>query len=204
MTRRPCLRYGWAMASVGYARVSTRDQHAEGQIDALTAAGCTRIFTDTASGKLATRPQLDAALTYLREDEDTLVVTRLDRLGRSVANLKAIADTLAARRIGLRAIEQGIDTTTPGGRLFFHLLAAMAEFERDLIVERTYEGLAAARARGRVGGRKPKMSPTKIKQARRMYDAREHTVAQIAETFSVSPSTIYRHLDVDTTTRSRR
>lgn len=185
------------MAIIGYARVSTRDQNPDSQTDALQTAGCTKIFTDHASGKLAKRPSLTEALGYLR-DGDTLVVTKLDRLGRSVRNLKEISDELQQRRIGLKAISQGIDTTTPGGRLFFHMLAAIAEFEHDLIVERTQEGLAAARARGRSGGRRPKMSATKITQARAMYDSGDYTVQEIAETFGVSRPTVYRHLERDT------
>lgn len=181
------------MAMIGYARVSTRDQHPEGQTDLLEAACCSKVFVDRASGTLANRPALADALTYLREG-DTLVVTKLDRLGRSVRNLKQIADELQARGIGLRALSQGIDTTSPGGRLFFHMLAAIAEFEHDLIVERTKEGLAAARARGRNGGPKFKMTPAKIRQARAMYDAGGHTVQEIADTFGVSRPTIYRHL----------
>lgn len=114
--------------------------------------------------------------------------------GRSVKHLKEIADDLQDRDVGLRALSQGIDTTTPGGRLFFHMLAAIAEFEHDLIVERTHDGLAAARARGRKGGPKFKMTPTKARQARVMYDAGEHTVQEIADTFGVSRPTIYRHL----------
>jgi len=179
---------------IGYARVSTREQHPEAQTDALAAAGCEKLFVDHASGILATRTALEQALGYLRAG-DTLVVTKLDRLGRSVRNLKALADQLQSRQVGLRALSQGIDTTTPGGRLFFHMLAAIAEFEHDLIVERTVDGLAAARARGRLGGPKFKMTPIKIAQARAMYDAGEHTVAQIADTFGVSRPTIYRHLD---------
>jgi DNA invertase Pin-like site-specific DNA recombinase len=181
------------MAIIGYARVSTRDQHPEAQIDALAAAGCEKIFTDHASGTLARRTGLDDALGYLRSG-DTLVITKLDRLGRSVRNLKLIADDLQARGVGLRALSQGIDTTTPGGRLFFHMLAAIAEFEHDLIVERTHDGLAAARARGRKGGPKPKMTPTRVSQARAMYDAGQHTVQEIADTFGVTRPTIYRHL----------
>ncbi|WP_178946204.1 recombinase family protein [Kocuria sp. TGY1127_2] len=149
-----------------------------------------------ASGTLAKRPALSRALEYLREG-DTLVVTKLDRLGRSVGNLKDVADQLQNQGVGLVALSQGIDTTTAGGRLFFHMLAAIAEFEHDLIVERTRDGLAAARARGRKGGPKFKMTPTKAKQARAMYDAGEHTVQEIAETFGVSRPTIYRHLGED-------
>jgi len=156
-------------------------------------AGCEKTFTDHASGTLAKRPALDEALGYLRAG-DTLVVTKLDRLGRSVRNLKQIVDDLQARHVGLRALSQGIDTTTPGGRLFFHMLAAIAEFEHDLIVERTHDGLAAARARGRNGGPKFKMTPNKIAQARAMYDDGKHTVQQIADTLGVSRPTVYRHL----------
>ena len=181
------------MALVGYARVSTREQHPEGQTDALSAAGCAKVFVEHASGVLARRAVFDETLRYLREG-DTLVVTKLDRLGRSVRNLKQIADELQERGVGLRALSQGIDTTTPGGRLFFHMLAAIAEFEHDLIVERTHDGLAAARARGRKGGPKFKMTPNKIRQARSMYDSGNHTVQEIADTFGVSRPTIYRHL----------
>lgn len=185
------------MVSVGYARVSTRDQNPDAQTDALRSAGCEKIFVEHASGVLAKRPALDDALEYLR-DGDTLVVTKLDRLGRSVRNLKEVAEGLQLRRVGLKALSQGIDTTTPGGRLFFHMLAAIAEFEHDLIVERTHEGLAAARARGRKGGGRHKMTPTKVRQAQAMYDEKTYTVQQIAETFGVSRGTIYRHLTGDT------
>ncbi|NRG43136.1 recombinase family protein [Rathayibacter sp. VKM Ac-2835] len=185
------------MASIGYARVSTRDQNPDAQTDALEAAGCDKIFVEHASGVLARRPALTDALDYLREG-DTLVVTKLDRLGRSVRNLKEVVDGLQLRGVGLKALSQGIDTTTPGGRLFFHMLAAIAEFEHDLIVERTHDGLAAARARGRKGGGRFKMTPTKAKQARAMYEQKSYTVQQIAETFGVSRGTIYRHLTEDT------
>jgi DNA invertase Pin-like site-specific DNA recombinase len=178
---------------VGYARVSTREQNPDGQTDALGAAGCEKVFVEHASGTLDRRPVLTDAMGYLREG-DTLVVTKLDRLGRSVRNLKQVADELCRRGVGLRALSQGIDTTSAGGRLFFHMLAAIAEFEHDLIVERTHDGLAAARARGRKGGPRFKMTPTKVAQARVMYDGGEHTVQEIADTFGVSRPTIYRHL----------
>jgi DNA invertase Pin-like site-specific DNA recombinase len=185
------------MESIGYARVSTRDQHPEAQTDALKAAGCDKFFTDKASGKLARRPELDAALAYLRTG-DVLVITKLDRLGRSVRNLIDLADALQSRGIGLRVLHQGIDTTTPAGRMFFHVLAALAEFETALLSERTLDGLEAARARGRKGGRKPKLTPAKLATARQLYDAKAHTVAEIAEIVGVARSTLYRALTPET------
>jgi DNA invertase Pin-like site-specific DNA recombinase len=189
------------MSSVGYGRISTSDQNTDAQRDALTAAGCERIFLDTASGKLARRPKLDAALDFLRPG-DTLVITKLDRLGRSVRNLVDLSATLAERRVDLRVLHQGIDTSTPGGKLTFHILGAIAEFERDLISERTRDGLDAARARGRKGGRRPKMTPAKLATAHKLYDAREHTVAQIAEIIGVSRSTVHRALADEGTVRT--
>lgn len=181
------------MALIGYARVSTRDQHLDSQLDVLTRAGCVRIFQDTASGTLARRPQLDAALAFLRAG-DVLVVTRLDRLGRSVKHLKDVAEFLQNQGVGLQALEQGIDTSSAGGRLFFHMLAAIAEFERDLISDRTRDGLAAARARGRHGGRPQKLTPAKIAKARQWYDAGQMTVDEIGKALGVSRATIYRAL----------
>jgi DNA invertase Pin-like site-specific DNA recombinase len=178
---------------IGIARVSTRDQNPEAQEDALKAAGCEQIFTDKASGKLARRPELDKALMVAREG-DQIVVTKLDRLGRSLENLIELSKTLEARGIVLVVLDQGIDTSTAVGRMFFHILGAIAEFEHALMTERTHEGLAAARARGRVGGRKPKLRPRQIKLAQEMYDSREYTVQQIADEFSVTRPTIYRHL----------
>jgi DNA invertase Pin-like site-specific DNA recombinase len=182
------------MERVGYARVSTPEQHIDGQTDILERAGCDRVFVDHASGTLARRPELDAALAYLRRG-DVLVITRLDRLGRSVKHLKEVTDRLQMNGVELHAVTQGIDTTTPVGRLFFHILAAIAEFEHDLVVERTKEGLAAARARGRRGGRKPKMTPAKIQLARSMYDSKEYTLQQIADTLGVGRTTIHRSLE---------
>lgn len=179
---------------IGYARVSTDDQHPEAQGDILTAAGCIRVFTDRVSGKIARREALDTTLDHLRPG-DTLVITKLDRLGRSVRNLIDLADLLQSRGVGLRVLHQGIDTTTAAGKMFFHVLAAIAEFEATLISERTKDGLAAARARGRKGGRRPKLTPGKLATARKLYDAREHTVAEIAEIVGVARSTLYRALD---------
>ena len=178
---------------IGYARVSTTDQNAELQIDALKAAGCDRVFMDKASGSLASRPQLDRMLDHLRPG-DVVVVWRLDRLGRSLKNLIALVENLAERGVGFRSLTESIDTTTANGKLFFSIMGALAEFERELIRERTMAGLEAARARGRVGGRPSKMTPEKIKVAREMYDSKEHTVEAIAKTIGVSRKTVYRHL----------
>jgi DNA invertase Pin-like site-specific DNA recombinase len=185
---------------IGYGRVSTRDQNPEAQHDALQAAGCHEIFIDTTSGKLARRPELDKALLSANRAGDQLVVTKLDRLGRSLEHLIELAKALQARGIDLVVLDQGIDTSTAVGRLFFQILGAIAEFEHALLSERTIDGLAAARARGRTGAQKPKLGPRQIELARQMYDEtdehgkRSHTVAQIAAEFAVSRPTIYRHL----------
>ncbi|WP_030273713.1 recombinase family protein [Streptomyces sp. NRRL B-24484] len=178
---------------IGVARVSTRDQHPEAQQDALRAAGCEKVLTDKASGKLARRPELDKALLILREG-DQLVVTKLDRLGRSLENLIELSNELQEREVGLVVLDQGIDTTTPVGRMFFQILGAIAEFEHALMSERTMDGLAAARARGRTGGQKPKLGPRQVQLARAMYDSGDYTVQQIADEFGVTRPTIYRHL----------
>ena len=188
------------MARYGYARISTRSQRDDSQLDALRAAGCERIWADTASGKLARRPEWDNCLDHLRRG-DELVVTRLSRMARSVRHLTEIAALLAERGIDLVVLKQGIDTTTLAGRFTFHVLAAMDEMLADLISEGTREGLESARARGRVGGRKPKLTARQAEAARGMYDEtgadgrRKHTVAEIAETFGVSRKTVYRHLE---------
>src|SRR5664279_770649 len=143
---------------LGYARVSTDDQDASLQVDALKAAGCIKVFTDKASGALASRPQLDRMLDHLRPG-DIVVVWRLDRLGRSLKNLIALVEDLAEKGVGFRSLTESIDTTTANGKLFFSIMGALAEFERDLVRERTMAGLEAARARGRVGGRPAKMTP---------------------------------------------
>jgi DNA invertase Pin-like site-specific DNA recombinase len=185
---------------IGYGRVSTRDQHPEAQHDALDAAGCDQIFIDMASGKLARRPELDKAVFSANRPGDQIVVTKLDRLGRSLEHLIELSKLLQARGVALVVLDQGIDTSTAVGRMFFQILGAIAEFEHALMSERTMDGLAAARARGRTGGQKPKLGPRQIKLAREMYDEtdddgkRKHTVAQIAAEFGVSRPTIYRHL----------
>ena len=178
---------------LGYARVSTTEQDPSLQLDALTAAGCIKTFTDKTSGSLDRRPQLDRLLDQLRPG-DTVVVWRLDRLGRSLRHLIAISEDLGDRQVALRSLHEAIDTTTANGRLFFKIMGSLAEFERDLISERTKAGLAAARARGRKGGRPPVMTPQKVKVAREMYASQEHTVEEIARTVGVSRKTVYRHL----------
>lgn len=179
---------------IGYGRVSTRDQNPDSQRDALEAAECDEVFIDKASGKLARRPELDKALGRLRPG-DTFVITRLSRAMRSLRDLIDLAASLQARGIDLVVLKQGIDTTTPSGRLAFHIMGAIDEFQRELIVEGTHEGLAAARARGRKGGRKAKLSPDQVKLARQLYDKRDRTVQQIADVLGVSRVTVYRHLE---------
>lgn len=177
----------------GYARVSTGDQDARLQHDALAAAGCYKVFTDTASGTLASRPELGKLLDQLRPG-DTLVVWRLDRLGRSIRHLIDQLTELQERGIEFRSLQENIDTGSSGGRLVFHIFASLAEFERDLISERTHAGLEAARARGRRGGRPPLLSGDKLRTARKLYEQQEMTVAQIGEVLGVSRTTVYRAL----------
>jgi DNA invertase Pin-like site-specific DNA recombinase len=196
------FRYGRRVGHLlGYARVSTIDQDATLQIDALNRAGCYRVFVDTGSGSLQHRPELDKLLDQIRPG-DTLVVWRLDRLGRSIRHLIDQLQVLAERGVGFRSLQETIDTTSPGGRLVFHVFAALAEFERDLIRERTNAGLAAARARGRTGGRPSSLSSDQIKAARRMYDQNDMTVAQIGDVLGVSRTTIYRALNRQPATAS--
>ena len=179
---------------VGYARTSTPDQSAALQLDALEAAGCFRVFSEIASGVKDDRPQLAAALDHLRPG-DTLVVWRLDRLGRSLRHLIETINVLDARQVGFRSLTESIDTTTTAGRLLFHVFGALAEFERDLIRDRTAAGLASARARGRVGGRKPALTGDKLVLARSLYAGKEHTVMSIATMLGVSRATVYRAVE---------
>jgi len=187
---------------IGYGRVSTRDQNPDGQHDALDEAGCDEVLVDKASGKLASRPKLDEALRISRKG-DQLVVTKLDRLGRSLEHLMALSKQLQAKQVDLVVLDQGIDTSTAVGRMFFQILGAIAEFEHALMSERTRDGLDAARARGRTGGQKPKLTPCQAKIAQDMYELgpdgrRAHTVQQIANEFGVTRPTIYRHLQRQT------
>lgn len=182
---------GWGML-VGYARVSTDDQNLDLQTDALNSAGCSQLFTDQVSGAAMDKAGLTKALAYLREG-DTLVVWKLDRLGRTVKGLVELVDLLKARGIQFRSVTDGIDTSTPAGRFFFHMMAALAEMERDLIRERTNAGLAAARARGRLGGRKPKLDASKLESAQTLLAAKVE-VGVVAKNLGVSRTTLYRAL----------
>jgi DNA invertase Pin-like site-specific DNA recombinase len=181
---------------IGYARVSTLDQTLALQRDALTAAGCRRVFTDTLSGTKDHRPGLEEALSHLQSG-DTLVVWRLDRLGRSLKHLIDTVATLAQRGIGFQSLTEQIDTTTPGGLLIFHIFGALAQFERALIVERTQAGLAAARARGRQGGRPrgtTRYDPKKLALAEHLADDRERSITEICRTLGISRTTYYRYI----------
>jgi DNA invertase Pin-like site-specific DNA recombinase len=177
----------------GYARVSTFEQDEGLQLDALRAAGVDRVFTDRASGALEFRPALDELLGQLRAG-DTVVVWRLDRLGRSLRHLIDVMADLDRRGVALTSLRESIDTSTPGGRLVFHVFAALAEFERDLIRERTAAGLAAARARGRRGGRPTVWTTEKLATARSMHASGQHDVAAIARVLGVSRASVYRGL----------
>lgn len=180
---------------IGYGRVSTTDQNPDSQEDALTKAGCERRFVEKISGTKASRPQWNACKEALRKG-DTLVVTRLDRLGRSTKDLLEIAEFLESKGVNLVATEQeNIDTTTPHGKMFFTILAAVAEFEHAMMKARTLDGLAAARARGRKGGRRNALSPKQIDAIRNLYETGDTTVSQIAEAFKVSRPTVYRALE---------
>lgn len=181
-----------AMAiTVGYARVSTTSQHLDMQLDALKASGCTRVYTDTASGALSARPGLDQTLAELGEG-DTLVVWRLDRLGRSLPHLVDTIDNLTKRGVNLRSLHEAIDTTTPTGRLMVHLIASLAAFERELTIERTIAGLEAAKARGASLGRPTVWTPQRAEAAEALLTAGA-TVTEVAQALNVSRATVYRH-----------
>lgn len=178
---------------IGYARISTTEQDPALQLDALANAGCVKVFSDTASGSLDKRPELDRMFDQLRAG-DTVVVWRLDRLGRSLKHLIALVEDFEEQGVGFRSLTEAIDTTTAGGKLVFQIFGAMSEFERSIIRERTKAGLEAARARGRKGGRPTVMTTEKIKIARDLYNSKQFTVETIAKELGVSRRTIYRHL----------
>jgi DNA invertase Pin-like site-specific DNA recombinase len=181
---------------IGYARVSTHEQTLALQQDALTKADCARVFTDTASGAKADRPGLEEALGFVRAG-DTLVVWKLDRLGRSLPHLLETIAGLQGRGIGFKSLTEQIDTTTSGGKLIFHIFASLAEFERDILRERTNAGLKAARARGKKGGRPPATGLSdakKVALAQRLYDDPDNSIEDICKTLRVSRSTLYRYI----------
>ncbi|MGJ8678295.1 MAG: recombinase family protein [Akkermansiaceae bacterium] len=175
---------------IGYARVSTDEQSPELQIDALKSAGCERIYVDTVSGAKSDRPELEQLKSILRKG-DTLVVWRLDRLGRSLKDLITWMNELVEQEIHFESLQEKIDTATPTGKLVFHLFGAIAEFERDLIRERTHAGLVAARARGRKGGRKPKLSTSQRKVLAQLYREKKHSIAELTQMFSISRRLLY-------------
>jgi DNA invertase Pin-like site-specific DNA recombinase len=179
---------------IGYARISTHDRTLNLQQDALTKAGCNKIFTDTASGAKVERKGLDEALGYVRKG-DTLVVWRLDRLGRSLPHLIATMARLEEQGIGFKSLTENIDTTTSGGKLIFHIFGALAEFERNLIRERTQAGLTAARTRGRTGGRPKALTAKQRSIALDLYEKR-HSIAEICRTFKISKATLYRYIKI--------
>ena len=195
--------HGNTSHNIGYARISTQDQTLALQQDALAKVPCDRIFTDTASGAKTDRAGLTEALSQLRKG-DTLVVWKLDRLGRSLKNLIEVALDLEKRGIGLRSLQEQIDTTTPGGKLVFHVFGALAEFERDLVRERTQAGLSAARARGRVGGRRPVLTGKKAEMALAMYRSRALPVAEICKTLGVSRTSLYRLIGAQNTEKAQK
>lgn len=181
---------------IGYARVSTQDQNPELQLDALTAAGCEQIFQEKQSGKSRERPELETCLKVLRSG-DTLVVWRLDRLGRSLTDLVQIVHDLELRKVGFQSLNESIDTGNAGGKLIFHVFAALAEFERNLIKERTIAGLAAARARGRMGGRKAKLTKSDTRKAAAMLSDPMMTKTEVAKHFGVTRVTLNAALERD-------
>ena len=178
---------------VGYARVSTDDQNLNLQRDALDQAGCEQIFEDQLSGAKAERPGLHQALQYARAG-DTIVVWRLDRLSRSLKDLIEMVTLLESKGIGLKSLQEAIDTSSSSGKLIFHIFGALAEFERNLIRERTQAGLQAARARGRKGGRPKSLNKDKQALAVKLYDEKKHTVDQICEMMGISKPTLYKYI----------
>jgi DNA invertase Pin-like site-specific DNA recombinase len=178
---------------IGYARISTADQSLDLQVDALKAAGCEKIFQDVASGAKDERKGLADAIEFARAG-DVLTVWKLDRLGRSLKHLIETVNQLHKKGVGFASVQENIDTTTPGGKLIFHVFGALAEFERELIRERTHAGLKAARARGRTGGRKQKLTPKQIEMAKAMVSDPSISIGSICETLKISKPTLYRYV----------
>jgi DNA invertase Pin-like site-specific DNA recombinase len=178
---------------IGYSRVSTNDQSLQGQKDQLNAYGCEKIYTDIVSGSKAERPGLIDMLDFARAG-DTVIVSRLDRLGRGLKDLINIIGLLEHKQINFKSLAEDIDTSTSTGKLIFHIFGSFAEFERNLIVERTKIGLASARARGRIGGRPPKIDEEKMKLIKIMYDSKDTNVDTIVKHFDISKSTLYTYL----------
>lgn len=178
--------------TVGYARVSTQEQNLERQIDALKKYGIDKLYTEKMTGTKKHRPELDAMLDRL-EEGDVVVIESLSRLGRSTKDLLALIDTFEAKGIKLVSLKENIDTSTSTGRLLITVLSALAQFERDVIVERTNEGLTAARARGRKGGR-PRVPDAKVKQAIKLYNTKEYSLGEIEKLTGIKPNTLYRRL----------
>src|SRR5919202_2585919 len=180
---------------IGYARVSTNDQTLSLQVDALTKASCEKLFTDHISGTKAERPGLRDAMSHLRAG-DTLVVWRLDRLGRSLRHLIDTVTELEQLGIGFKSMQENIDTTTSGGKLVFHIFGSLEEFEREVIKERTAAGLEAARARGKVGGRHRRLDEKTAEMARRLYADRHNSVSEICKTLGITRMTLWRYVRV--------
>lgn len=183
---------------IGYARVSTGEQNLDLQTDALKQARCEKIFTDKISGAKANRPDLAKMMDMLRED-DTLIIWKLDRFGRSMKDLVLKVESLKERGIHFKSLTENIDTISPTGKLQFHFFSALAEFERDIIRERTMTGLWSARARGRIGGRPKAMTDEKLKMAQTLMKSKEHTITEICNMIEVSRTTLYRYLYPDGT-----
>lgn len=176
---------------IGYARVSTQEQNLEAQIEALKAAGCEKIFSEKLSGKSRNRPELERLINHLRTD-DVVVVTKLDRLARSISDLVSIMNALKTKEAGFKSLGEGMDLSSPQGRLQMNLFASIAEFERELIVQRTQDGLAHARAQGRVGGRRPALNDLQRQEVIARVERGDITIPDVAKLFKVSPATVHR------------
>ncbi|MFN7094072.1 MAG: recombinase family protein [Burkholderiales bacterium] len=180
--------------NIGYARVSTLDQNLDLQVDALNKAGCERVFQEKITGTKLERPKLKEAIDYARPN-DVIVVWKLDRFGCSLKDLLTIVNNLQQRKIGLKTLHENIDTTTPTGKLIFHIFASLAEFEKDIIKERTNAGLTAARVRGRQGRRPKSLTNKQLNLLKTLYEDKKTPVAEIAKLLNISKRTIYNYLN---------